>query len=313
MKTLSTAAIYDVVIIGGGPAGLSAALMLGRSCRRAVLIDAGEPRNARARELHGFIGRDGTNPRDLLHDARSELAKYSIDVLEENVITAEPIPRSSEQPFKTAFRVRTPGGHVLVGRKLLFATGVRDDIPDLPGFRECYGTSVHHCPYCDGWEHRGKHLAAFGYGADEAVGLGTALRSWSEHITVLTHGQPAAGEDKNRLARNGIALREAHVTHLVCREGQLQAVMLEDNSELAADALFFNTGQRAGCDLPAALGCETDNAHRGRTGERQTTKAPGVFLAGDADGDVQFVIVAAAEGATAAVTINRELQDEDRF
>lgn len=310
--TADPMSFYDVIIIGGGPVGLSAALLLARACRRVIVIDAGHPRNAAARELHGFLGRDGTDPRKLLHDGRAELARYSVEIIQDVACAAEPLAQMSRK-HPTAFVVTTQGGLALAGRKLLFATGVCDDLPDLPGFRECYGRSVHHCPYCDAWEHRGKQLIAFGHQADDAAGLGIALRGWSDQVTVLSHGDPISSAVANRLLRNGIAFDPTRVSHLVVAEDQiLKAVAMEDGREVAADAVFFNTAQRACSDLPAALGCETDDAHRGKTQERQRTCVAGVFLAGDADGDVQFAIIAAAEGATAAVTINRQLQDEDR-
>lgn len=292
---------------------MSAALLLARACRRVAVIDAGHPRNAAARELHGFLGRDGTDPHTLLLDGRRELAKYSVEILKDVAVAAEPISRSAIQPHRTAFRITTRTGRILEGRKLLFATGVCDDIPDLPGFHDCYGVSVHHCPYCDAWEHRGKHLLAFARRAKEAVGLGLALRGWSERVTVLSHGRRIEKDEVERLLRNGIGFHEGRVSHLTCVDRQLRAVAMEAGDELNADALFFNTSQRACCDLPATLGCKTDDAHRGETGNRQATCVAGVYMAGDADGDVQFAIIAAAEGATAAVTINRELQDEDRL
>lgn len=304
---------YDVIIIGGGPAGLSAALLLARSCRRPLVIDAGQPRNAAARELHGFIGRDATSPGDLARDARRDLAKYGVEIVADVVTSATELPQSAEQPFRTAFALRTESGRSLSGRKLLLATGITDELPDLPGLSACYGATVHHCPYCDGWEHRGKRLMAYGESTSRAVGLGLLLRGWSEDVTVLTHGQPCGTKDQRRLAANGIRTCEERVDRLLHTDHQLDAVQFESGRTIPADALFFNTGHHLTSSLPALLGCKLSHDGSAPTTRKQKTDVPGVFLAGDAAGHVQFVIVAAAEGATAAVAINRELQDEDRL
>jgi thioredoxin reductase len=302
----------DVLIVGGGPAGLSAALMLGRSNRKVVLVDAGQPRNAAAREFHGYLGRDCTSIHKLLRDARQEVAKYGIQIFDDVVVAADVLPLASQRQAGSAFYIRTQNGLYFVGRKLLFATGTRDELPEFPGIRECYGLSVHHCPYCDGWEHRDKRLVAFGKEANDAVGLGLSLQTWSTTVTVLTNGKPISICDKKDLELNRIAYCEDRILEVIHNNGLLQGVRLENQGVLAADALFFNTNQKPACSLPQFLGCDTNDEAIAQTRKRQKTNVPGLFLAGDADGDVQFVIVAAAEGATAAVAINCELQIEDR-
>jgi thioredoxin reductase len=305
--------IYDVLIVGGGPAGLSAALVLARACRRVAVIDSGEPRNAAAKQINGFLGRDGTNPHDLRRDGRRDVARYDIEIIDD-VVTGCGCPENSqEKAYRTTFEATTRQGRRLVGRKILFATGARDKLPELPGLRECYGLSVHHCPYCDGWEHRQQRILAYGATAEQAAGMGLAVRGWSEHVTVVTHGAPLDDKNKRRLKENGIAYREQRIVRLVHSSGKLQAAELEGvDGLLPADALFFHSTPHPPNDLPRSLGCELGENDVAQTSRKQTTNVPGVFLAGDADGDVQLAIVAAAEGATAAVAINRELQDEDR-
>lgn len=303
--------IHDVIIIGGGPAGLNAALILARCRRRVVVIDSGQPRNAVVRTFHGYLGRDGTSPAELLRDGRAELAKYEVEVLDDLVVHAECSGKPTEHAEETRFSVVTQTGRTFLTRKLLLATGTRDELPPFEGLRECYGISVHHCPYCDGWERRDQHLLAYGETPDSAIGLAELLRGWTRQVTVLTHGQAVNDEQQQRLHCSGLALQTQPIERLLHTDGQLQAIQLQATEPLTADALFFNSSQRPQSELSITLGCEMANEFITRTGRRQTTNVPGLFLAGDADGEVQFVIVAAGEGATAAVAINRELQAED--
>jgi thioredoxin reductase len=312
MTEQSSGPIYDVVIVGAGPAGLSAALVLARACRRIVIIDAGHPRNSAARHVNGFFTRDGISPEELRKAGRGDLAKYGMEVLLDTACEAHAVMKSAKQPFSTAFRIHTEKGRRLIGRKVLFATGMRDKLPDFEGIRESYGTSIHHCPYCDGWEHRAKHLLAYGPDPCEASGLGLILRGWTHEVTVLTNGNNLGADDRNRLDRNGIRYDQNRIIRFVHQSGQLEGVELESTGFLPAAAMFFYAAEKSRCDLARTLGVPCDDEFSGHTTRKQKTDVPGVFLAGDADGDIQFAIVAAAEGATAAVAINRELQDEDR-
>lgn len=309
--TIASDDVYDVVVVGGGPAGLSAAMMLGRSRRRIVVVDAGQPRNASAAEFHGYLGRDSTSPLDLLRDGRRELAKYSADVIPDNVTAAEKSDVLALEQYKTFFTLRTRSGQTIHTRKILFCTGMRDKLPELPGLQACYGHSVHHCPYCDGWEHRDQRLIAYGEDAGHAAGLGLLLRCWSHDVTVLTNGHPVDQEHKDRLIANGVTYSDEAIDRLVYNDRQLRAVQFREGRVLAADALFFQSGRSQKSTLSTSLGCELADDESNPTDRKLQTNVPGVYVAGDAAGEIQFVIVAAAEGATAAVAINRELQEED--
>jgi thioredoxin reductase len=303
--------LYDVLIVGGGPAGLSAALVLGRCRRRVLVFDSGQPRNAAAQAMHGYLSRDGIPPRELLRLGRDEVARYGVEIQDTEVDSARiRNPDDAEEPG-AAFEVETAEGRRFLARKLLLATGVRDILPPIAGGETYYGRGVHHCPYCDGWEHRDQALVAYGDGS-AAVGLALALRTWSSRVTACTDGTRIGLNDRERLERNGIGLRTGRIARLDGADGVLQRVVFRSGPPLDCDALFFNTGQVQRSLLPTMLGCETGENDQIRTHDRQRTCQPGLFLAGDADGDVQFVIAAAAEGARAAVAINRELQDEDR-
>jgi thioredoxin reductase len=295
--------MHDVIIVGAGPAGLSAALVLGRARRGVLVVDSGRPRNRFARELHGYLSRDGIAPLGLLALGRREIARYGVQWREGEVVRA----RASARGFFLTLR----DGARLTCRKLVLATGVRDLLPQIDGLLPLYGTSVHHCPYCDGYEWRDRRLAALGK-AGKAIGLALALRTWSRDVIALTNGPARISvEDRARLARSGIALETRRISRLEGSRGRLRRIVLRDGASIARDALFFSSGSEQASALAAQLGCTFKKDGGVRIDRRERTGVPGLFLVGDASKDVQFSIVAAAEGATAAVVINRELQDEE--
>lgn len=294
--------MFDVVVIGGGPAGLSAALMLGRCRRRVLLCDRGQPRNQRSRALHGYLTRDGVAPATLNELGRAELEKYGIE--------CRPIGVTTVRKLADHFQVSLDTGVDETARFVLIATGVIDDLPAIPGFPECYGRTVFHCPYCDGWEWRDRRLAVFGRGKDGAH-LALGLKTWSADIVLCSNGTSIGRALRDRLARNQIAVRLEPVVGLDHHDGALSAIRFGGDATVPRDALFFTTGQHHQSDLAIRLGCSL--THRGtvKTGTLCDTNVPGVFVAGDASRDAQFVVVAASEGVKAAVAINKALQKSD--
>jgi thioredoxin reductase len=294
--------MFDVLVVGGGPAGLSAALMLGRCRRRVLLCDLGEPRNRRSCALHGYLTRDGVRPAEFLELGRRELPAYSVDVRRVGVVDA----RIDERRCAATL---TDGSEEL-SRFLLIATGVVDDLPGLPGFEDCYGRSIFHCPYCDGWELRGKRLAAFGRGR-EGGGLALGLTTWSRDVVLCTNGGTVDQRSRGRLEANGVAVRVEPIVRLDHENGALRAIHFRRGAPLERDALFFSTGQHPQSPLAASLGCRLTKHGTVKTGMLCETNIPRVYVAGDASRDAQFIVVAAAEGVKAAVAINKALQAED--
>lgn len=296
--------MYDAIIVGGGPAGLSAALVLGRCRRKVLLCDSGRYRNEASWAVHGFLSRDGIPPGELRRIAREQLAPYAVEVRAVQVTDAR---RDGGH-----FEVTLAGKERVMGRKIILATGLVDVLPDIPGLRALYGKSIHHCPYCDGWEHRDKPIAVYGPGT-AAVRLAFAMRTWSSDIAVCTGGPAGLPEtDLYRLDRHGMILHEDRIARLEGHDGRLTRIVFEGGVSIARSALFLWTEKTQRSDLAAKLGCVVHPKKGIRSaGKYDETHVKGVFVAGDASKDLMLAIVAASEGATAAYGVNCELQEEE--
>lgn len=296
--------MLDVIIVGAGPAGLSAALVLGR-CRRSVLVcDAGEPRNAASHGLHGFITRDGIKPQEFLQIGREQLTKYETVELRDTKV-------QSASRERDRFVLTLADGQKVFSRKLLLATGVVDELPQIDGLNALYGRSVFHCPYCDGWEMRDQPIAIYGRG-ESGSGLAVEITLWSKDVVLCTDGpSELTKEHLEKLAKHQIPVREEPIARLEGNDGVLQHIVFENGEILKRRAVFFSTGWQQRSDLAKALGCRFSQEGCVDTGDYEATNVRGLYVAGDASRMVQFVIVAAAEGAQAAVAINKELLQED--
>jgi thioredoxin reductase len=303
--TFSAPSILDVIIVGGGPAGLSAALVLGRCRRRAIVFDAGHPRNEASRAMHGYLSRDGISPSDFLKIGREQLAPYdTIELRHAKVVNVE---RGDNR-----FTATVEGGERISARMLLLATGLVDELPKIEGFRQFYGVSAHNCPYCDGWEHRDQPLAVVG-GNKEAADLALELLLWSKDVVLCTNGatecDPAA---LDQLEGNGVRTIDTPITRLVGTDGKLERIQFSDGTQIARSALFFSPGQHQRSHLSEQLGCEfCEDEACIKCDENAATCVPGVYAAGNASAGVQLVIAAAAEGMQAAFSINTALLEAD--
>jgi thioredoxin reductase len=268
-----------------------------------LLCDAGTPRNAAAEKLHGFLTRDGTPPLELLRLGRTELGPYGIDIRNATVTGVE---RNDAQ-----FAVTIDGSERVTAQAVLIATGVCDDLPSVPGLTECYGLTVHHCPYCDGWEHRDEPLAVLGHGQG-AAGLALSLKTWSERVTLCTNGPPRLTPPQHeQLAARGIAVRRERVVRLEHENGRVVRLVLRAGEAVDCGAVFFTSGQVQQSEFARSLGCEFTRRGTVKTDHLGKTCVPHVYVVGDASRDVQFAVVAAAEGAKAGVAINKALQAQD--
>ena len=290
---------FDAIIVGGGPAGLSAALALGRSRRRVLLAADGPTRNAPASAAHNVFTRDGTPPADLVRIGRDQLAPYDVTLRSERVIDAE---RTAE-----GLAVTFAGGDRAEARGLVLAVGVRDVLPDVPGFQELWGTGIFHCPYCHGWEVADQPLALYGRGPT-ALHLAQLIRGWSRDLILFTDGpSELSDDDRARIERNGIVLREERVERLLGSGGHLEAVVLQGGEALPRAGLFLHPEQELRSDLPHRLGCPLTPQGRVEADAFGRTGVPMVFVAGDAAPGPQSVIAAAASGTMAGALLNHDL------
>ena len=296
---------YDVVVIGGGAAGLSAALVLSRAQRRVAVIDAGEPRNAPAAHMQGFLSRDGLSPAELLRLGRQEVTGYGADVIAGRVSGVH--PTSDADP---RFEVRLADDDTLRGRRVLVATGLRDVLPDIPGVRERWGRDFLHCPYCHGHEVRAQPLGVIG-GTREAVMHAHLVRQWSPDVVLFTHTDGLAEDDREALLARAIGVVEGPVARLVVEGDALAGVELTDGRFVPRTAVFVRPRMVPDNDVLAGLGCALDDQGWVIADATGRTSVPGVWVAGNVANPRAQVITAAGEGSAAAIALNADLVDED--
>ncbi|WP_426756532.1 NAD(P)/FAD-dependent oxidoreductase [Myxococcus sp. Y35] len=297
--------VKDVVVVGGGPGGLSAALMLGRACRKVLLCDAGPRRNAAATEVHYFLTRDGIPPQQFRDIAREQLRPYDVEVRDVRVQNVE--------RMGATFRVTLEGGDVVEARRVLLSTGMVDVPRDLPGYRELWGKAIFQCPYCHGWEVKQRPWGVLAT-SEMYLDFSLVLRSWTDDVVVFTHGSfEVPAERRAQLERVGVRIEERRIRGLVTAEGAhglaLAAVELEDGTRVPRQILFDHPPQRQ-VPLVQQLGLELTEEGFVKVQATGETSVPGIFAVGDMSQRMQAAIAAASAGAVAAGMLNHGLSQE---
>ena len=307
MRTPAGSRQFEIGIVGGGPAGLSAAIWSARYLHSVVLVDSGDPRNWETRRINGFLGFEGIGPPDLRANGRDSCRKLGVDLVDAIVLHVEHLEDDD-------FVLCLEGGERIRMRRLLLAIGIRDVWPDIPGLAPVYGANAHVCPDCDGYEARGKKVVVIGNGR-RAVGMALNLTTWTDDIIICTNGRPPELDEREYCdkldALNIPVLTERIET--VCYEGStIHCLKLADGMQLDTDKLFFTIGQYPADDLCAKLGCDRDDEGHVIIDEHGHTSVPNVFAAGDITPGPQLAINAAAEGAAAALAMHKSLVPESR-
>ncbi len=294
---------FEVIVIGGSYAGLSAALALGRSLRRVLVIDSGTPCNRQTPHSHNFLTQDGETPSAIAHRAKQQVLAY-------HTIEWHQGKATSAVKQHDGFVLQTERGDIFSAEKLLFATGISDQMPALNGFLECWGISVLHCPYCHGYEVHNKPLGVLANG-EAAFEFCRLIRHWSGEVTLFTNG-PATlpAHHREQLNQRGIAIVEKPIRYLDHRQGQLERLVFEDGGTHALSALFARVPFSQHCPLPAELGCQLTSAGHIQVDEFQQTTVPGVYAAGDNATGYRAVSSAVAAGTKAGAFINHQLIQE---
>lgn len=298
--------IWDVIVVGAGPAGSSAAMVLARSRRSVLLIDDEKPRNERSQGMHNYLSRDGTLPVDFLQLAHGELAGYGITHIKARATGAKFLG-------KHGFQITDRNGDRYLCRRLLIATGVKDNIPDVPGMQELWGRGVYHCPFCDGYELCDKKIGLYAR-HNNGYGMALALRHLTHEVILFTDGaRYLKSTQRQHLAARNIRIISSPIAELTRSGDTLTCVTMRNGEFVPCDAVFTNNGHQVNNDLLLQLGARMTSKGAAVTSRKQSCSVPGVYVAGDAAIDMHFVVVAAAEGAKAAVAIHDDLLKTDNF
>lgn len=291
---------YDVIIAGGSYAGLSAAMALGRARRQVLIIDSGKPCNRQTPHSHNFLTQDGATPAAIAATAKAQVRQYPGIHFQDGTITgATPTPEG--------FTVTTAAGEQLAAKKLLFATGVKDEMPAIKGFAACWGVSVLHCPYCHGYEVKETPTGILANG-DDAFEYVKMIRNWTSQLTIFTNGPSTlTAEQVEKLQQHHIGVNEKEIAEITHAGGQISELLFKDGSSFALNALYHKPAFRQHCAVPEALGCELTPAGHIVVNEFQASTVPGVYAAGDATNPFRSVSISVAAGTLAGAMISREL------
>jgi thioredoxin reductase len=293
---------YDVIVVGGSFAGLAAAMQLARGRRRVLVVDAGRPRNRFSHASHGFLGQDGRAPAEILATGRAEVLAYpTASFLADEAVRARAVD--------DGFELDLASGSTIAASRLVLATGVVDELPDIPGLRERWGVTVLHCPYCHGYEVADRRFGVLATGETSAH-QAQLVTDWSADVTFFTNGFAVDSDQRDALATRGVRIEERRVVALVGDTPELSGVQLEDGETIAIDAMFIGLRTRLASPLAEQLGCEIEEGPFGpmiRTDPRKVTTVPGVFAAGDVARVPPNATLAAADGVIAGGSAHQSI------
>lgn len=304
MATESPHKDFDVMVVGGSYSGLAAAMALGRALRRVLVIDSGRPCNAQTPHSHNFITHDGETPRAIAAEARHQVESY------DTVEFCNALATGGEQT-SAGFTVRTDSGKTFSSRKLIFATGIRDVMPDIPGFSDCWGISALHCPYCHGYEVRGEQTGILGNG-DFGFEFASLISNWTKDLKLFTNGESTLTADQaKKLEAHHIQIIETKIEYLKHKAGRVHTVVVEGGAGHPLTALYARPPFEQHCGIPGELGCEKTKEGYLKVAPSQATTIPGVFACGDNASSMRTLANAVGTGTTAGMMANKDLCAEE--
>lgn len=291
---------YEVIIIGGSYSGLSAAMALGRSLRKILVIDNGKPCNEQTPHSHNFLTQDGKSPKEIAESAKKEVSDYETVHFHQG-------KAADAKKTELGFEITTENGEKFHSKKLIVATGIVDEIPDIKGFKESWGISLIHCPYCHGYEYRNKKTGIIANG-DKAVHISSLVKNLTEDVTILTRGKEIfTDEQKEKLKRNNIQIIEHEISELKHQNGVVESIIFSDQTEMNFDAVYGAFPFHQHSEIPTILGCEFTEFGHIKTDQFQKTNIPGVFVCGDDSSMMRSVSNAVMTGNVAGAMVNMEL------
>ena len=295
---------FDVIIVGGSYSGLAAGMALGRALRKVLIIDSGNPCNKQTPHSHNFLTRDGNTPEEIAGIAKQQLQKYdTVSFLEAWV--------ASGRKTEGGFELQIQSGETYTARKLVFATGIKDIMPDIPGFAECWGISVLHCPYCHGYEIRRQKTGILANGTD-AFELVSLISNWTDDLTLYTNDKSMLSEQQSKkLYTHKVNISEKKIDHIEHKNGYIENIIFSDSERVPLKALYARVPFAQQSSVPLSLGCEVSPEGYFKTDFQQRTSVRGIFACGDNSSRMRTVANAVSTGTAAGIMVSRELIEED--
>lgn len=294
---------FDVIIVGGSYSGLAAGMALGRALRKVLIIDSGIPCNRQTPFSHNFITQDGKPPKEIATTARRQVEKYDTVKIFNGLAT-------TGAKTETGFEIRTATGEIFVAQKLIFATGIKDIMPDIPGFPECWGITVLHCPYCHGYEARKQKTGILGNGA-YGFEFSSLISNWTNDLTLYTNGKSTlTHEQLLKIKSHNINIEEDEIERLEHENGYLKHIIFKNGKVIPIEALYSRCSFVQHCPIPESLGCELNDDGYIRVDPFQKTTVHGIFACGDNTSRMRTVANAVSTGTTAGMMVNKELIED---